>query len=89
MTKRECAIITAYTGYSMFRGEDVNYFYRYAEELLDHQVQSVDLVWDYIWSALHERSKEDFKKLCEGAVEEGEWPDEQSEVRSPEEEDRS
>ncbi len=35
MTKRECAIITAYTDISMLQGNDLKYLYDYLSEFIN------------------------------------------------------
>ena len=64
MTKRECAIIMAYTGYCMLQDNDLNVFYEYLSEkygrpVFTHELVSLDT---------QEISKEDFIKLCESAI---------------------
>jgi hypothetical protein len=65
MTKEEAAIITAYTGIIMGRGDVFGEFHRYAEHLmgrpvLTHEFASLDLMCE-----LQERSKPDFIAMCE------------------------
>ena len=38
MTKRECAIVTAYTGVAMLQGEDLEEFYEYVSDVIGHRV---------------------------------------------------
>lgn len=43
MTKRECAIVTAYTGCSMFQGDDIKYLYQYLSEIEGREVYTHEL----------------------------------------------
>lgn len=62
ITKRECAIITAYTGVTMLAGNDLRYLYEYASELLGHSVQTIELA--VLADEIKEKAKPDFLKLC-------------------------
>lgn len=63
MTKRECAIITAYTGAAMLTGTDLRYLYEYVSELLGHSVQTIELTT--LADEIKEKAKPDFLKLCQ------------------------
>ena len=63
MTKRECAIITAYTGVAMLAGNDLRYLYEYVSELLGHSVQTIELAT--LADEIKEKAKPDFLKLCQ------------------------
>ena len=60
MTKRECAVITAYTG--VLCG-DFNEFHKYIEELFDRPIYTHELADEELWEQIKERSKHDFIKL--------------------------
>lgn len=64
MTDEERVIITAYTGYSMLKGEKLNLFYEYIEKLLKRPVFTHELGSNEIWNEIHEKSKKDFINLC-------------------------
>ena len=66
MTKRECAIVTLYTGVSMLEGEDLKYLYEYAEELLGEPVMTHELATRH--DELKRLAKRDFIMLCKKAV---------------------
>ena len=68
MTKHECAIVMAYTGYNMLSG-DLSIFYEYIAQIMGREVNTIELAWESTWIELHEKSKEDFMKLCEEAKE--------------------
>ena len=63
MTDREKAIVMAYTGVAMLKGEKLNIFYKYIEEKLGRPVYTHELPYleDNIMAASHD----DFMKLCE------------------------
>ena len=66
MTKRECAIIMAYTGTVMLNGDDMKVWYDYVEELIGRPV------WLHEYPAFAELIKEkatnDFINLCKAAT---------------------
>ena len=47
MTKREAAIVEAYTGICMLTGEDRKYAYEYASEILGRPIFTHEFVWFY------------------------------------------
>ena len=65
MTKRECAIVTAYTGYCMLEGKELGEFYKYVEEKMGKPVWSHELYT--LEDEIKEKSKADFIKLCRTA----------------------
>lgn len=65
MTKQECAIIQAYTGWAMLQGEDLKYFYRYVESLLERPVFTHEI--PDLLDKIHDLSKPDFEYLCKYA----------------------
>lgn len=60
MTKRECAIISAYTGYLC---GDFNEFHKYIEELLGRPVYTHELADEELCKKIKELAKEDFCNL--------------------------
>ena len=75
MTKREAAIIMAYTDTCMLTGEDLKYYYEYVSEILGYEVQTFDLTRTDL---IKEKSKGDFMRLCK-EVKRSTWKDELSE----------
>ena len=67
MTKRECAIVMAYTGTCMLQGDDLKYFYDYVKEKLPNRVVYTHDFMD-METELQEASKVDFIRLCANAV---------------------
>ena len=67
MTLKERVIVTAYTGYTMLQGTEMNELYKYAEE-----VTGVKPVYTHMFAdkgfveMLQEKSKADFVGLCSG-----------------------
>ena len=68
MTKRECAIIMAYTGISMFKGDDLFHFYDYISGIIGRPVYTHEIpsVVDYYRDT---RIRDDFLALCKNAEE--------------------
>jgi len=67
MTKRECAIVMAYTGICMLTGEDFSIFHKYVEDIMERPVLTHELgIWN-IANEIKERSRNDFYKLCRSA----------------------
>jgi len=64
MTDPERAIIMAYTGVCMLRGDKLNIFYKYIEELLGYPVWTHELADQKLWDEIKEKSKADFLALC-------------------------
>lgn len=60
MTKRECAIVSAYTG--ILCG-DFNEFHKYIEEKLGRPVWTHEFANKELWKVIQELSKEDFCNL--------------------------
>lgn len=69
MTKRECAIIEAYTGETMLVGRDREIFFKYAEEVLRRPVHKSVYSNGELKDMLKEASQFDFIKLCTTSVE--------------------
>lgn len=62
MTKRECAVVMAYTGTVMLQGEDFNIYHKYVTELLGRPVLTHELPG--LTKVIRERAKKDFMELC-------------------------
>ena len=60
MTKRECAIVSAYTG--ILCG-DFNEFHKYVEEKMGRPVWTHEFANKALWEVIRELSKEDFCNL--------------------------
>lgn len=66
MTKRECAIIMAYTGVCMLKGDNLKYFYEYVSELMGKPMHTSEIGEQAdIIKAL---AKDDFFELCATAT---------------------
>ncbi len=65
MTKQECAIVTAYTEFSMLRGDDLEYLYRYLSEIVGRPVYSHEI--PAVCEQFRDRIKADFIALCRNA----------------------
>lgn len=66
MTKRECAIVTAYTGFSMLKGNDLGHLYRYLSGFIGRPIYSHEI--PAVAANYHERICEDFLALCRNAT---------------------
>ena len=69
MTKRECAIVMAYTGYCMLSGDDLEIFNKYAEEKMGRPLYTHE--YYTLAKEIQKRAKEDFLELCRTAIDEG------------------
>lgn len=65
MTKHECAIVTAHTGITMLRGDDLKYLYRYLSEIIGRPVFSHEI--PAVCEQFRDRIKADFIALCRNA----------------------
>ena len=65
MTKRECAIVSAYTG--ILCG-DFNEFHKYVEELLGRPVWTHEFANEELVQRIKELSKDDFCNLGKGEL---------------------
>lgn len=68
MTKRECAIVMAYTGVCMLAGENLPIFYEYIEEKIGRPVYTHELPG--LEEEIKEKTERDFLKLCKTATDE-------------------
>lgn len=66
MTKREAAVLQAYTGFKMLGGFDQEYAEQYINELLDEPCTSPHqlLTPKEFYTKVKELSKPDFIKIC-------------------------
>lgn len=64
MTKKEAAIIMAYTGTTLLTGEDFSIFHKYIEDKLERPVWTHELADKAVWEQIKEASREDFINLC-------------------------
>lgn len=67
MTKREAAVLQAYTGFKMLEGFDQEYAEQYINELLDEPCTSPHqlLTPKEFYTKVKELSKPDFIKICQ------------------------
>ena len=68
MTKRECAIVQAYTGVVMLTGDDLGYYFDYIHKLLGYPVWTHELADVSVVRKIQELARPDFKELCRTAV---------------------
>ena len=66
MTKKECAIIMAYTGICMLHGEDFKIFHKYVEEKLGRLVNVHEMI--VLEERIKKASRSDFIELCRNAT---------------------
>ena len=67
MTKHECAVVMAYTGVAMLKGEDLELFYHYISEKFGRPVYTHELAADEMWYKIKQASKDDFIDICREA----------------------
>jgi hypothetical protein len=67
MTKRECAIVMAYTGYCMLTGNNIGVFYKYVEEKIGRPFFTHELL--ALEQEIKRASEDDFIALCKNATE--------------------
>lgn len=65
MTDHEKAVVMAYTGVTMLKGEKFQVFHKYVEDLLGRPVFTHELADADIAENIKEKSRDDFLKLCE------------------------
>ena len=70
MTDKEKAVVMAYTGVVMLKGEKFQVFHKYVEDLLGRPVFTHELADEKISAEIKEKSKADFLKLCRETTEE-------------------
>jgi len=75
MTKHEAAIVMAYTGVCMLKGDDFNdFFWKYCEELYGRPIYTHEFV--SLAEKIAELAKPDFMELCKQIAESGDSDDE-------------
>lgn len=62
MTQRECAIVMAYTGVCMLKGDDLQIFYDYVAEIMGHPLYTHEIGEQA--DTIKDAAKDDFMKLC-------------------------
>ena len=62
MTKRECAIVMAYTGVCMLKGDDLQLFYDYVAEIMGRPLYTHEIGEQA--DTIKDAATEDFMKLC-------------------------
>lgn len=68
MTKKECAVVMAYTGITMLSGEDFRIYHKYIEDIMGRPVWTHELASESVVEEIKEKSKFDFLKLCDKAT---------------------
>ena len=68
MTKQECAVIMAYTGVIMLKGNDLGIFYEYIEHICGRPIFTHELSSKKTLNEIEEKSKSDFLRLCSQAT---------------------
>ena len=66
MTKRECAVIMAFTGVCMLKGDDLKYFYEYVFEIMGRPIFTHEIA-KYA-DEIKEKAKPDFIRICAEAT---------------------
>lgn len=66
MTKRECAIVTAYTDTAMLQGNDIKYLYEYLKELFGRPIYTHEFFG--LADEIKRLSEKDFMDLCRNAT---------------------
>ncbi len=66
MTKRECAVITAYTDISMLQGNDLKYLYDYLSGFIGRPVYTHEI--PAVAANYREQIREDFLAICRDAT---------------------
>ena len=69
MTKQECAIVMAHTGICMLTGKDFSIFHKYVGNIMGRPVFTHEMGTGAIADEIKEKSKADFLRLCENALE--------------------
>lgn len=63
MTDKEKAIVMAYTGVVMLKGDKIQMFYKYVEKIMGRPILTHEMA--KLADEIKENSKDDFMKLCE------------------------
>ena len=67
MTKRECAIVTAYTDIAMLKGNDLKYLYDYLSGFIGRKIYTHEI--PVVCMQFREQIRDDFIALCRNAKE--------------------
>lgn len=62
MTKREAAIVMAYTGTTTLVGDDIGIFWRYCEEICGRKIYTHE--YPALAEQIREYSEKDFIEIC-------------------------
>lgn len=65
MTKHECAVIMAFTGVAMLKGNDLDIFYEYVAKILGRPVYTHEMAM--LSEEIKEAARNDFVQLCRSA----------------------
>lgn len=65
MTKHECAVIMAFTGVAMLKGNDIDIFYEYVAKILGRPVYTHEMAM--LSEEIKEAARNDFVQLCRSA----------------------
>lgn len=68
MTDKEKAIIMAYTGVVMLKGDKIQIFYKYVEKIMGRPILTHEMA--RLATKIKEKSKDDFMALCKGSANE-------------------
>lgn len=68
MTKHECAVIMAFTGVAMLKGNDLDIFYEYVAKILCRPVYTHEMAM--LSEEIKEAARDDFVQLCRNASDE-------------------
>lgn len=69
MTDKEKAIVMAYTGVVMLKGDKIQIFYKYVEKIMGRPILTHEMA--QLASKIKEKSKDDFMTLCKEST--NEW----------------
>ena len=62
MTDKEKAIVMAYTGVVMLKGDKIQIFYKYVEKIMRRPILTHEMA--QLSAKIKEKSKDDFMALC-------------------------
>lgn len=68
MTDKEKAIVMAYTGVVMLKGDKIQIFYKYVEKIMGRPILTHEMA--QLATKIKEKSKDDFMALCKGSANE-------------------
>lgn len=79
MTDKEKAIVMAYTGVVMLKGDKIQIFYKYVEKIMGRPILTHEMA--QLATEIKEKSKDDFMKLCKESTNEETLYNEKNEKR--------